>query len=395
MGTAMAMDTPMATKTRSAPPRAIWNGVAAAALLLAAPFAYFQAAANAGMDAPQWARSWNGFRLADEALGRLAGDPQKPEAGLALGPGAAALARAAYAREPMATDALFVLELARTPLAENYRAGPIAKQGAALDKRNGLLQLLMIADAAGRENFPDLFAHADLLAAAHPNLADAVAAPLFERLGDPAAMPLIADALAREPRWAGAFKRTVPSGDAALRNYLALRRKAGERWESDGWLIEALANRGMYRDAIALWRQIAGPDADRFGFATNAEYAPVGWRFAESGDGAARIGEDGAMFVWMQRGADGELARQLLELPPGRYVLETKIESRDADPPLTVAQQCAGSSPEAARPLTERTEFVVGDAGCEAHWLVLGATALDSRRDLEATLSGWRLSKVP
>jgi hypothetical protein len=369
--------------------------VTAAALLLAAPFAFFQAAANAGIDAPSWARAWNGFRLADEALGRLSGDPQNPEAGLTLGPGAAALARAAYRREPMATDALFVLELAQSSLDEDYRAGPIATQGAVLDKRNGLLQLLMIADAAGRENFADLFTHADLLSAAHPNLADAVAAPLFERLGDPAAMPLIGEALARNPRWAGAFKRTVPTGDAALRNYLALRREAGEPWESDGWLVRVLANKGMYRDAIGLWREIAGPSADRFAFSTGAEYAPVGWQLAESGDGAARIGEDGAMFAWMERGADGELARQLLELPPGRYLLEVNIEAREAaPPPLTIALQCAGASAASRRPLTERTEFVVGDAGCAAYWLILGASAHDSRRDVETTLSGWRLSKV-
>lgn len=390
----------MAKSPRSDPPNKAswWSGVAAALLLLAAPFAYFQAAANSGLDAPRWARAWNGFRLAEEARGRLSGDPQKPEAGLTLGPRAEALARAAYAREPLASNALFVLALAQSPLTDNYRAGTIARQGAALDRRHGLLQLLLVADAAAREDFDDLFAHADLLAAAHPDLAQVVLAPLFDRLGDPEVLPLVERALAGKLRWAAAFKRTVPQDTAALRNYLTLRREAGlgVQWESDGALVGALADNGLYDDAFALWRGIVGGDADRFGFVADAAYAPIGWRLASGGEGAARIGEDGTMFVWLQRGADAVLARQLLALPPGRYRLETRIESPNADPPLTIALHCATASvaPGQTRPLAARTDFVVNAGSCPAYWLVLGGSALDSRHDLEATLGNWRFSRI-
>lgn len=369
---------------------------AAAALLLAAPAVAIQAAVNAGADMPRWARAWNGFRLAEEARGRLTGDAAAPEAGLTLGPGAAELARAAYAREPLASQATFVLALAESPLTEAYRAGPVARLGAALDKRNALLQLLLIADAAGRRDYPGMFAHADLLAAAHPALAGGVLAPVFERLGDPATVPLVEAALRGNPRWAPAFRANVPQDPAALRAYLALRARAGwkTRWESDDKLVATLADRGFNREAFATWRGLSGATADAFGFAAGPESAPIGWRTVEQGDRVARIDDDGAMFVSVERGAGGELARRLLELPPGRYRLETRIASDQADVPLRVGLQCAAPAGQIVRqPLAAEVELTVAET-CPAHWLILEASALDSRHRIEATLDGWRLSRI-
>lgn len=371
----------------------------AAALLFAAPIVSLQAAVNSGAPVPGWARAWSGFRLAQEARGRLLGDPRDPAAGLTLGPGAADLARAAYGREPLASEATFVLALAESPLTDEYRAGDTARLGVALDKRNALLQLLLIADAARREDYPAMFAHADVLAAAHPVLSRQVLAPVFDRLGDPAAVPIVAAALAEDPRWAPAFRDIVPQGEAALRNYLALRTQAGwdQRWESDERLIAALADAGLYREAFGAWRGIAGSDADSFGFTADASFAPIGWRTVEQGDRIARIGEGGAMFVSVERGAGGELARRLLQLPAGRYRLETQIAATTGDPPLWVALQCADPARAGQlvrQPLGERTELVASAAGCPAYWLVVGASALESRHRVEATLDRWRFTSI-
>lgn len=369
----------------------------AAALLLAAPVVSIQAAVNADVPVPRWAREWSGFRLAEEARGRLSGDPQTPAAGLTLGPGAADLARAAYAREPLASQATFVLALAESPLIEDYRAGPVARLGAALDKRNALLRLLLIADAAGREDYPAMFGHADVLAAAHPDLARTVLAPVFERLGDPATVPLVAAALAAGPRWAPAFRGIVPQDEAALGNYLTLRAGAGwdKPWESDERLVATLADRGFHQEAFAAWRGLAGARADAFGFAAGPEFAPIGWRSVQAGDRVARVGEDGSMFVSVERGAGGELASRLLQLPPGRYRLEATIASDRPDPPLWVALRCAktAGAPE-RRPLTPQVELVAEEAGCPAYWLIVGASALDSRHRVEATLGNWRFSRI-
>lgn len=379
-------------------PKSSWvASLAAAGLILAAPVVSLQAAVNSGAPVAGWARAWSGFRLAEEARGRLAGDPDDPAAGLTIGPGAAELARAAYVREPLASQATFVLALAEAPLTEDYRAGPVARQGAALDKRNPLLQLLLIADAAGREDYRAMFGHADVLAAAHPTMARTVLAPVFERLGDPATVPIVAAALTEEPRWAAAFRRYVPRDEAALRNYLALRREAGfdERWDSDEGLVGALADGGLFDEAFAMWRGFAGAQADRYGFVADAGFAPIGWRLVEQGDRIARIGEDGAMTVSVERGGGGELARQLLQLPPGRYRLEARITSDQSDPPLWVALRCADPAGTAERrPLAARAEFTVSAAGCPAHWLIVGASALESRHRVEATLGGWRFSRV-
>jgi hypothetical protein len=364
-------------------------------LLLAAPLVCLQAAVNAGADDPRWAHRWNGFRMAEDARGRLSGDPENPQAGLRMAPGAAKLARGAYAREPLASDAVFVLALAQAPLSQDYEASAGAEQGARLDKRNALLQLLMIADAASREDFPALFDHADILAATHPGLGNAVLAPLFDKLGNPEVVPIVADALAHSPRWAATFRRYVPKDEAALRNYLALRRQAGfrERWDSDAQLVAALTQKGLFREAFATWREIEGADADRFGFVTGDSFAPIGWQLVVRGDRVAHIADDGTMTVSVERGAGGELARQLLQLAPGRYRLETRIASTDADPPLWVALPCA-SAPDAPRqPLKAHVEFTVGEGGCPAHWLILGASALESRHGVEAKLARWRFTR--
>lgn len=374
----------------------IWSAGVAAALILAAPLVCLQAAANAGMPVPQWVRAWNGFRLADDARERLSGDARNPQAGVAAGPGALELARAAYAREPLASNALFVLALAQVPLTEDYRAGPIAREGVLLDKRSALLQLLMITDAATRRDYPELFAHADLLAAAHPDLAEAVLAPLFARLGDPAVVPIVAAALADDPRWAPAFKRHVPDTDAALTNYAALRRQTGvgERWESDEKLVAAFADKGRYDEAFGLWRSLEGANADAYGFFADARFAPIGWRLTERGERSARILADGTMTVRVERGAGGELARRLLQLPPGRYRLEVGIAANERDP-LLVTLHCARRASNAARrPLTARTEFTVGDVRCPAYWLILDGSALDRRHGIDATLSGWRFTRI-
>jgi hypothetical protein len=375
----------------------LWRPIAAVALVLAAPFAYLQSAANADMPAPQWARAWNGFRLADDARARLSGNPQNPQAGLTIGPGAEDLARAAYAREPLAGNALFVLALAQAPLRDGGSSGPVAREAVRLDKRNALLQLIAIADAAGRGDDRALFAHADLLAAAHPDLADAALAPLFARLDDPALVPMLAEALTDDPRWAPALKRYVPANEAALRNYAALRRQAGagQSWNSDEQLVAAFADKGLYAEAFDVWRGLQRGQGDPFGFTSGARFAPIGWRLAERGDRSARVTEDGAMAVTVERGAGGELARRLLQLSPGRYRLAVRIDASEPDPPLTVTLQCAVGGADAFRlPLATQTEFRVSDASCPAYWLMLGGSALDSRHGIDATLSGWRLTRV-
>ena len=390
---------PRRTRARAEPeptPKSRWSIAAAVLLLAATPVAFLQALVNSGGDAPRWARDWNGFRMADDARGRLSGDPENPQKGLTMGAGAPALARAAYAREPLASDAVFVLALAQSPLDQEYRAGPTARLGAEIDKRNALLELLLIADAARRQDFPAMFGYADVLAAAHPTLARSVLAPLFDRLGDPAAMPIVATALANNARWAGAFKSYVPRDEAALRNYLTLRHQApaGERWESDEKLVGALVDHRMYEEAFATWRSLADADGNQFGFVTDDHFAPIGWRLVVRGDRVARIGDDGTMTLSVDRGAGGELARQLLDLPAGRYRLEAKIASPDAEPPLWVELRCATAKNAPRQPLTAQAEFTVNEAGCPAYWLTIGASALESRHGVEATLSGWRFSKI-
>ena len=72
---------PRRTRARAEPeptPKSRWSAAAAVLLLAAAPVAFLQALVNSGGDAPRWARDWNGFRMADDARGRLSGDPENP-----------------------------------------------------------------------------------------------------------------------------------------------------------------------------------------------------------------------------------------------------------------------------------------------------------------------------
>jgi len=373
-----------------------WGIASAIALALAAPVSSLQAIVNSGGDAPLWARSWNGFRMADEARGRLSGDPGNPQAGLTLGTDAPALARAAYAQEPLASDAVFVLALAESGSLTEYRASPTARLGAEIDKRNALLELLLIADAARREDYRAMFDYADVLAAANPDMARIVLAPLFDQLGDPAVLPVVTTALDRNARWADAFRSYVPGEEAALRNYLSLRRQApaGSRWESDDRLIKELVKRRMFDEAFAVWRLADGESQNQYGFITGDRFAPIGWQQVARGDRTAQVDSNGTMSVSVERGAGGEVARQLLDLPPGRYRLETTVQSTDSTAPLWIALSCAEGSNGERQPLKPQVEFAVASADCPAYWLIVGASALESRRRLEATISGWRFSRA-
>ena len=177
------------------------------------------------------------------------------------------------------------------------------------------------------------------------------------------------------------------------------------RWKAR--LLKGLVDAGMYSKAFQLWGQLSGVPGPWSGlfrpdFANTAEPPPFNWAFAKGEGGIAEPAAGGALRVLHYGRTETRLATQLLLLPAGHYALAFAV-SGDAgvDGQLRWRIACLPSGPRvldlplrrggAAGPAGR---FQVPASGCQAQWIELVGTPLDSARSSDATISQLSLSRV-
>jgi len=368
-------------------------GAAVAALLLA-PVLALQAQVNAGGAAPSWAVGWNGFRVSDLARESLGVSMTDQTSLSAVPPGTVALARQAYASEPLATDALLILaNSGQSPnSAEVERILQITYD---IDQRNLIVGMNLLQRAVARADLPAMLGLVDRLARLRPE----IASQLPKVLADSDSLPFLTEVLRQNPPWAAQFWRSVPNRDPALANFLALRRMvpAPPNEAADARLLQALAGAGRYSEAMDMWRDLTGRSDIGAGFANSDRYAPIDWQLNHSGRANAQMVGDGGMSAFVESGATGELAKQLVVLKPGRYRWSGAVTLRQGTGEVEVGLECAETDGEGqwrAGPAGQQVSWDVPQGACRFAWLVVRGSAWQSSVPLLADLTGMSFNRL-
>ena len=149
----------------------------------------------------------------------------------------------------------------------------------------------------------------------------------------------------------------------------------------------------VYRNETSRNKRGAAHNGD---FESDGDLQPFDWAYGD-GDGVRgirlpkKVGslQQFALYYELDSGKQGEIARQMVVLPPGKYQLSGahNISDNDQLGSLTWQIICADTNVAVLNGSTTNpsleTRFVVPTSGCGAQWLILNARALDTR------VSGW------
>ncbi|MES2699601.1 MAG: hypothetical protein V4647_08330 [Pseudomonadota bacterium] len=360
-----------------------------AVLLVLAPVLLFQGQANVFHPSGPWLAK-NGFNLADLARAGLRVRQANGVTTLGVEPAALELAREAFVREPLATNALFVLAIDERASNPGQGGQALLDAAAMLDKRNRFLGALQMEQFSRSGDFVRTFALIDRLARVYPDLATESVQPLVMSLRQENAVDVIAGALEDGPVWANSFWRSVPGDPLLVRRMLELRQRTSKGTDeaSDGKLLAGLASTRQFDAAFAFRDSLRGVPPDGTGFVPVGGIAPFGWQTQASGERSlSQRGENGYE-IFVQQGTNGELGRQLLRLAPGRYTFSAEITPVSSAENVTARLQCVTvenvTTP--SQPLTGPASFVVTD-NCSAWWLVLSGNAWAVSGGLRSTIA--------
>lgn len=345
--------------------------------LAAAPIMVVQSAVNAGLSVPQSLLSWNGFRLASRSRSMVAMEQEGQTLRVELPPGAERLALQAYAKEPLATDALFVLALAEGAADEELLA-----EAAELNGRNRAVGLMLLQQAIERGDIESMMSLIDRLARLRPNYASNLVAALQASLSDDASVDAIEKGLRESPAWAEAFWRTVPKGDPEQANYLELYRSLQPELDEAGKrnLISALAANERYEDAFEAFAQLSKDNEQ-------LQMPPLDWRTSNKRGIKANVEPNGSISVYLDTNSAGELARKLVELGPGRFSVNAKTEIAEGEGTISVQLECLSKSSARSGPqAVEAAEWDNQDGSCTYGWLILSASSWDSPSPFRAVI---------
>jgi len=177
-----------------------------------------------------------------------------------------------------------------------------------------------------------------------------------------------------------------------------------------GRLLKSLIERGEFVRAQQLWSRISGirptspPGPVNEGFAKINATPPFNWTLGAGSFGVAEPAPTGKLKVIFYGRDDGDLAAQLLVLPPGQYRI-AMIASSDAGGKtgLEWSVTCVpGKAQLVSIPLKPATAsgtrlgatFTVPGQGCAAQWLKLIGKAQEIARSEQATIGEFDLSPV-
>jgi hypothetical protein len=282
------------------------------------------------------------------------------------------LANRAIAKDPLNAEAYRLLaETAAGP----DRVRMLMQEAAGRSRRETVAIFWLLNDSFYRKDYRASLEHADILLRTRPELSDYVLAYVLFIAEDPKGLPLVVEALARNPVWRKQFFAFLPrgmrGGDAPLQLAAALREGSSPVAAAElAPLLDALIRDNRADAAYNLWLQYL-PEADfgALGLLTNGAFnnppsgLPFDWRIAPGLNAAAELLPSGGAGALHVRFGSGRVrfpeVTQTVFLAPGRYRLEGKLRGRIvARRGLRWQIHCASG---ARRPLGE-TEMLMGDA---------------------------------
>lgn len=317
---------------------------------------------------------------------------------------AEALARLSLGRELLNGRAASTLGSVAALQGARTRADRMFRFAELVTRRDTPTQFWLLETAVERGDIKGALLHYDRAMSVSRQSWNVLIPVLATAVADPAVAHAVAARLNPRPNWWTAFAyRLIESGTApanslpiilpALR--LNPRNPVDLPFLVDG--MEKLVDAGAYDDAWALYRRATGTgrgmrsglrDGD---FEAAMRVPPFGWRLIE-GEGLSAViqpregaGTGNALYFSAEAGRTADVARQLLLLEPGRYVL-SGVEGGsglEMDRPEMLVT-CAGAKAPLARitlpPATPdgrrfATAVSIPTAACSAQWLSVRAHA--------------------
>lgn len=319
-----------------------------------------------------------------------------------------ALAREALRREPLAAEAVSLIALGDASAGKRDRARRLFLLANRINKREQIANIWLIEDnrVAGRAR--EVLNLIDDAIKVRPALADQFLPALAQGLTQPGTVPFFRAMLLQHPDWKTRFWGAVADNPAALTNAAELRdrmlRRGEKPGEIDRVLLGAFVRAGRFDLVMSSARHLAPRDPsgelvrDPVFAGANA-FPPLDWELRTDGRiGAAVHGSSGTLEINALPGAGGLVARQLIEVPPGDYVLRAKlgVARLSSGSELVVRLACAANGT-VVPPLVERmtgdieTRFVAAEAECRYRWLDIGISAIDATGPVMARLAEVRI----
>lgn len=323
---------------------------------------------------------------------------------------AVALATSALARDAGAASAAVTLAIVRGVEGEKARSTALMTAVERLTRRDLRANVWQVEDSVARADIAGALRHFDFALRTSEAAPDLMYPTLNAAINDRRLVGPIAKLLSTRPPWAVPFLAQLgsaaPDPVNAAEFYRTVKR-AGINPPAIGWTaaVDRLASRGdtqRARDTYAALRGIAPTTlVNDPNFQGVADSPSVFDWFASSGDGLqVQIG-GGAPQLSFNAPADydGNIARQMLVLAPGRYLLRSAAtlgEGNGATPTWTIA--CVSGNSLAAVPLTSGQEasasFSVPKA-CPAQWIALALVNADADRGTSAQISSVNIRAIP
>ncbi len=311
------------------------------------------------------------------------------------------LAARALDRSPLEVGAVRLLALAADRTNEGDRALQLMTIAGRRSERDGPAQAWLFDYWFKHHDWPRAFKHADLLLRTHPQVTKQLD-PTLEAaaVADPAARRELTRRLEDAPFWREVFLSDLAQSGADPAPLLAIltdlnRANAKLSNEELEAVLVPLVNRHLYDEAYLTWTQSLPPKAlTTLGNVYDPDFdglpgaPPFNWALHQPNGGAVEIarapaGDRGhALAVHLYDAPTQALAVQLINLPPGRYVLTGQsLSDAGGLTGLDWTVRCDGGaviarlSPAgpAGRWTPGAVTFETPRTGCPAQWLELVA----------------------
>ena len=323
----------------------------------------------------------------------------------------AQLARDAISVEPTSAAALRALALHHQGEGRLDRTEALMRLAARLTQRDEIVNLWLVNRDLQSDRLDEALARWDVTLRSIGDRRGYVVTTMAAALADPRLIPSFYRLLRTQPPWAPDFwhaaAQTPPSLDNAARLRTALARAGigGER-ERDNLMLTALVERRYFARALDLAEALGQGRGAAGGALTNGDFSrdpagsPLDWQLPSSGEVGASVDTRASLLeISAAGGARGLVARQLVNLDPGRYRLVVVLGAAAETSPLTVGLTCAeeGSSPGRTFVVDARAaaqEIDLRGARCRHHWVTLSVNATDHPDGIDITVDSVRLTKL-
>lgn len=254
------------------------------------------------------------------------------------------------ARQPVNPVAARLLAIVASQQRRERRAKHLLSYAEAMSRRDLSTQLLLIESSVARNDIAAALLHYNRALKSNNNARPLLFPILSSAAADPAVWQPLLRILDTRPQWGRPFlQQYVPSSTSPDALYAIARTLGMDRVpSSDPWLLQGVEKRLVdlksYARAAALYNRAHGRSAsDRTplrngGFEKPGSWDPFDWNLMDEQDLAALrqpspAAADGlALFPIATNGRQGEVASQLMLLPPGRYTIDAKVGGVQGDP---------------------------------------------------------------